>query len=152
MQSKTLRYFLDQWPGKQRFGIYRFLPIFFVLGAALEFSMVNWTVGQTSFCKTFSRSFVSINCNCCICNRFYLSQEAGWKACQGGPRTRQVKMPAGVNWPTYLKFFTAAMLTMMAGSQSVHIIYQPLQGMDDLVQQEITRLKKEMDSRNVSRP
>lgn len=49
--SGTLRDILDKWPGKKTFGIYRFLPIFFVLGAALEFSMINWTVGETNFCK-----------------------------------------------------------------------------------------------------
>lgn len=52
-------------------------------------------------------------------------------------------MPAGVNWPTYLKFFTAAMFAMMAGSQTVHIIYQPMQGMDALVKQEIEILRQE---------
>ena len=38
-------------PGKQTLGIYRFLPFFFGLGAALEFSMINWTVGETNFCE-----------------------------------------------------------------------------------------------------
>lgn len=51
MQSQTLRYVLDKWPGKKYLGIYRFLPIFFGLGAALEFSMINWKVGSTNFCK-----------------------------------------------------------------------------------------------------
>jgi len=35
-------------------------------------------------------------------------------------------MPAGVSWSTYLRFATVAMLTMMAGSQTVHMIYRPL--------------------------
>lgn len=52
--SSTIRKLLDKWPGKKRFGIYRFLPLFFVLGAALEFSMINWTVGETNFCKTLN--------------------------------------------------------------------------------------------------
>lgn len=50
--SIRLRKLLNQWPGKNIFGIYRFLPAFFVLGAALEFSMINWTVGETNFCKS----------------------------------------------------------------------------------------------------
>lgn len=50
-------------------------------------------------------------------------------------------MPAGVDLPRYLRFFAAAMLAMVAGSQTVHIIYQPLSGLDELVQQEIDRLK-----------
>lgn len=49
--SNSLRRILDSWPGKQKLGLYRFLPIFFALGAALEFSMINWTVGETNFCK-----------------------------------------------------------------------------------------------------
>lgn len=53
--SSSLRNFLDKWPGKKRLGIYRFLPIFFVLGAALEFSMINWTVGETNFYRTYKK-------------------------------------------------------------------------------------------------
>jgi hypothetical protein len=49
--SRTLRRFLDKWPGKKYLGIYRFLPIFFFLGAALEFAMINWHVGEVNFCK-----------------------------------------------------------------------------------------------------
>uniref|UniRef100_U5EUY7 Small integral membrane protein 4 n=1 Tax=Corethrella appendiculata TaxID=1370023 RepID=U5EUY7_9DIPT len=54
-KSISLRNILDKWPGKNRFGIYRFLPIFFVLGAALEFSMIKWTVGETNFYNTFKK-------------------------------------------------------------------------------------------------
>ncbi|KAG5876701.1 hypothetical protein JTB14_038022 [Gonioctena quinquepunctata] len=53
--SPNLKYFLDKWPGKKYFGMYRFLPIFFVLGAALEFSMINWRVGETNFYDTYKR-------------------------------------------------------------------------------------------------
>jgi hypothetical protein len=57
-------------PGKRFFGIYRFvlgsfarliiifhrfLPFFFGLGAALEFSMINWTVGETNFYKSYKK-------------------------------------------------------------------------------------------------
>ncbi|KAK7861655.1 hypothetical protein R5R35_006570 [Gryllus longicercus] len=45
----------DKWPGKKYLGIYRFLPLFFALGAALEFSMINWQVGETNFYRTFKR-------------------------------------------------------------------------------------------------
>lgn len=54
LYSSTFRNILDKWPGKRTFGVYRFLPLFFVLGAALEFSMINWTVGETNFCKFYS--------------------------------------------------------------------------------------------------
>ena len=46
---------LDKWPGKRIFGEYRFLPIFFILGAALEYSMINWHVGEVNFYKTYKR-------------------------------------------------------------------------------------------------
>ena len=49
----TLRILLDKVPGKRTFGIYRFLPLFFAMGAAVEYSMIKWTVGQTNFCKYF---------------------------------------------------------------------------------------------------
>lgn len=51
LQNRGLKKLLDKWPGKKTLGIYRFLPMFFVLGAALEFSMINWTVGETNFCE-----------------------------------------------------------------------------------------------------
>jgi len=46
---------LDAVPGKSRLGLYRFLPFYFLLGAALEFSMINWTVGETNFYKTYKK-------------------------------------------------------------------------------------------------
>ncbi|XP_026481044.1 small integral membrane protein 4 [Ctenocephalides felis] len=53
--SRTLRSFLSKWPGRRKFGFYSFLPIFFVLGAALEFSMIKWQVGETNFYKVYKR-------------------------------------------------------------------------------------------------
>lgn len=55
LYSSTFKRFLDNIPGKKRLGIYRFLPIFFCLGAALEYSMINWTVGETNFYRTFKK-------------------------------------------------------------------------------------------------
>jgi len=46
---------MESVPGKKYFGLYRFLPFFFVLGAALEFSMINWTVGETNFYRTYKK-------------------------------------------------------------------------------------------------
>lgn len=41
-----------QWvPGKQRLGLYRFLPFFFILGGTMEWIMINVRVGQETFCK-----------------------------------------------------------------------------------------------------
>lgn len=53
-------------------------------------------------------------------------------------------MPAGVSWGQYLKFFTSAMLAMMAGSQIVHMYYKPLDDLNDYV-------KKELEARNKSK-
>lgn len=49
---------LNKLPGKKIFGIYRFLPIFFLLGASLEFSMIKWEVGpnKVNFYKTFTKN------------------------------------------------------------------------------------------------
>ncbi|OQR72836.1 small integral membrane protein-like [Tropilaelaps mercedesae] len=49
---------LDKIPGKQLFGPYRFMPIFFFAGAALEFSMIHWAVGETNFYKTYKKRVV----------------------------------------------------------------------------------------------
>ncbi|XP_045484872.1 small integral membrane protein 4 [Pieris rapae] len=46
---------VNHFPGKKTFGLYRFLPIFFVFGGALEFSMINWKVGDINFYNTFKR-------------------------------------------------------------------------------------------------
>jgi len=51
----TVTKILDLVPGKARFGVYRFLPFFFLLGASLEFSMINWTVGTTNFYQVYKR-------------------------------------------------------------------------------------------------
>ncbi|XP_052865303.1 small integral membrane protein 4 [Anopheles cruzii] len=54
-KSNKIKKLLDLWPGKSALGIYRFLPIFFGLGAALEFSMIHWRVGNTNFYNTFKK-------------------------------------------------------------------------------------------------
>ncbi|GFS78960.1 uncharacterized protein NPIL_494821 [Nephila pilipes] len=46
---------LNKWPGKERFGLYRFLPLFFISGAALEFTMIKWEFHGVNFYKTFKR-------------------------------------------------------------------------------------------------
>lgn len=50
-----LRRILKAYPGEKYFGEYRFLPVFFVSGAALEYVMINWVVGETNFYRTFKR-------------------------------------------------------------------------------------------------
>lgn len=46
-----VRRVLQRVPGKQRFGVYRFLPFFFVLGGTMEWIMIKVRVGQETFCK-----------------------------------------------------------------------------------------------------
>lgn len=53
--SKRLRRLIKKWPGEKTFGVYRFLPIFFFTGAAIEFLMIKWTVGETNFYRTYKR-------------------------------------------------------------------------------------------------
>ncbi|XP_042309513.1 small integral membrane protein 4 [Sceloporus undulatus] len=42
-------------PGKQRFGVYRFLPFFFVLGGAMEWFMINVRIGTETFYDVYRR-------------------------------------------------------------------------------------------------
>ena len=44
-------------------------------------------------------------------------------------------MPAGVSWPTYIKFATAAGLSMVAGAQTVHLLYKPLDDLEIVIKQ-----------------
>jgi hypothetical protein len=59
-------------------------------------------------------------------------------------------MPAGVPWPKYLKFFAAAMVTMMAGAQTVHIYYKPLEDLNTLVEKEIERRRQDVTAKNLN--
>lgn len=49
--SRRVKRFLQLVPGKQRFGVYRFLPFFFLLGGAMEWFMINVRIGKETFCK-----------------------------------------------------------------------------------------------------
>uniref|UniRef100_A0A673TWL4 Small integral membrane protein 4 n=2 Tax=Suricata suricatta TaxID=37032 RepID=A0A673TWL4_SURSU len=46
---------LQRVPGKQRLGVYRFLPFFFVLGATMEWIMIKLRVGQETFYDVYRR-------------------------------------------------------------------------------------------------
>lgn len=52
-------------------------------------------------------------------------------------------MPAGVTWGVYLRYTAAALLSMMAGSQVVHMYYRPMDDLPSLVEAEKLRLLKE---------
>lgn len=46
-------------PGRKYLAEYRFLPFFFICGAGLEFTMINWHVGEVNFYRTFKKRRVS---------------------------------------------------------------------------------------------
>lgn len=48
-------------------------------------------------------------------------------------------MPAGVSWPKYISFFVAAMASMAAGAQTVHVYYKPLVDLEVYVEKEIEK-------------
>lgn len=49
--NKNIKYILSLVPGKRRFGIYRFLPIFFCMGGVMEWVMIKVRIGRETFCK-----------------------------------------------------------------------------------------------------
>lgn len=51
LMSKRVKRLLQLVPGKRRFGVYRFLPFFFLLGGAMEWFMINVRIGKETFCK-----------------------------------------------------------------------------------------------------
>ncbi|KGL75442.1 Small integral membrane protein 4, partial [Tinamus guttatus] len=53
--NRSLKRLLQLVPGKQRFGAYRFLPFFFLLGGAMEWFMINVRVGQETFYDVYRR-------------------------------------------------------------------------------------------------
>ncbi|XP_065543265.1 ubiquinol-cytochrome c reductase complex assembly factor 5 [Lathamus discolor] len=53
--SSRLKRVLRLVPGKQRFGVYRFLPFFFLLGGAMEWFMINVRVGKETFYDVYRR-------------------------------------------------------------------------------------------------
>ncbi|NWQ70364.1 SMIM4 protein, partial [Neopipo cinnamomea] len=53
--SRRLKRLLQLVPGKRRFGVYRFLPFFFVLGGAMEWFMINVRIGKETFYDVYRR-------------------------------------------------------------------------------------------------
>lgn len=51
VQLETISKFINRLPGDRYLGPYRFLPIFFGIGAAIEFLMIKWTFNNINFCK-----------------------------------------------------------------------------------------------------
>jgi len=61
-------------------------------------------------------------------------------------------MPAGVSWPTYLKFSVAAAFSMIAGAQTVHAVYKPLDDLETFIEdfedKKVKQISKEVKSEN----
>ncbi|XP_062441541.1 ubiquinol-cytochrome c reductase complex assembly factor 5 [Rhea pennata] len=53
--SPKVKRFLQLVPGKRRFGVYRFLPFFFLLGGAMEWFMINVRIGKETFYDVYRR-------------------------------------------------------------------------------------------------
>uniref|UniRef100_A0A8U8B8D2 Uncharacterized protein n=1 Tax=Geospiza parvula TaxID=87175 RepID=A0A8U8B8D2_GEOPR len=53
--SERLKRLLRLVPGERRFGFYRFLPFFFVLGGAMEWFMINVRIGKETFYDVYRR-------------------------------------------------------------------------------------------------
>ncbi len=58
-------------------------------------------------------------------------------------------MPAGVPLERYAKFTAAALLTMLAGAQLVHLTYRPLDELPELIEQ--TKKQKLADGSNAQK-
>lgn len=52
-------------------------------------------------------------------------------------------MPYGRSWTKFLTFMVSAGASTLAGSQIVHNYYRPLADMDELVHQQVVKLKAE---------
>ncbi|KAJ3586100.1 hypothetical protein NHX12_012501 [Muraenolepis orangiensis] len=54
-KSKRVSYVLSLVPGKRRLGTYRFLPVFFCIGGAMEWVMINVRIGRETFYDVYRR-------------------------------------------------------------------------------------------------
>ncbi|XP_044307591.1 small integral membrane protein 4 [Varanus komodoensis] len=55
LRKHNIRKILQMVPGKQRFGIYRFLPFFFILGGCMEWFMIKGRIGKETFYDVYRR-------------------------------------------------------------------------------------------------
>ncbi|CAN0188556.1 unnamed protein product [Lampetra planeri] len=55
--SSTLGRILSKVPGEKRLGVYRFLPVFFVIGGAMEWIMINMRVDDVYRRKQSERRY-----------------------------------------------------------------------------------------------
>ncbi|XP_015280290.1 PREDICTED: small integral membrane protein 4 [Gekko japonicus] len=55
LDKHKIRKLLHMMPGKKRFGVYRFLPFFFILGGGMEWFMINVRIGKETFYDVYRR-------------------------------------------------------------------------------------------------
>ncbi|KAM3963560.1 ubiquinol-cytochrome c reductase complex assembly factor 6 sloth 2 [Aphomia sociella] len=56
-------------------------------------------------------------------------------------------MPAGVTWGQYISFSVAAMISMLAGSQFVHLYYRPLQDLNRYIDKELNNFPENVQAK-----
>jgi UPF0640 protein CG32736 len=47
--------FFNNWPFYKRFGFVSLTPLFFLLGAAYEFALINLTINQVNFYEVYKK-------------------------------------------------------------------------------------------------
>ncbi|KAI2801920.1 hypothetical protein BLOT_009741 [Blomia tropicalis] len=98
---------LNRWPMKNKLGFYAYLPAFFVLGAMIEFTMINMKIGNVDFYTVYMRK-----------ERERMELEA--------------QMPFGLTWTAYVSRLALCLAAMAAGSQFVHSIYKPIDNVQSI--------------------
>ncbi|XP_043600066.1 uncharacterized protein LOC122575339 [Bombus pyrosoma] len=53
-------------------------------------------------------------------------------------------MPYGMSWSRFISFISLAFLTTASGSQAVHLIYRPLDDLDDLIEEAFQKRLSEL--------
>lgn len=57
-------------------------------------------------------------------------------------------MPYGISWTRYICLITSAFFATAAGSQVVHLIYRPLDDLDDLIEEAFQKKLSEQKNHN----
>lgn len=56
-------------------------------------------------------------------------------------------MPYGMSWPRLISFISLAFLATASGSQAVHLIYRPLDDLNDLIEEAFQKRLSELQDR-----
>lgn len=55
-KDTLLKKIINNWPLRKYIGVYAFMPLFFIIGGLIEYSMINLNVGNANFYKVYSRN------------------------------------------------------------------------------------------------